>query len=235
MHWPVEGIFDPSDDTSMPPSRMPVGPHHIEFLQVNFSGCTTRQLLFILINCQTWKEMSQLLISGKVRHIGVANFDPEQLSQLIASTSVKPFAHQMELHPYLPQTAWLQKHKELDIHLIAFSPLGNMNPIYGYPPKLDPPHSIEHPTVKAIANRRGCTPAQVILRWGMSRGVSVIPKSSHLERIKENFLSTECFLQHQDYKDMENLGMLNATRFNDPREEWNLAGSDGLYVGLDGM
>lgn len=179
--------------------------------------------------------MSQLLISGKVRHIGVANFDPEQLSQLIASTSVKPFAHQMELHPYLPQTAWLQKHKELDIHLIAFSPLGNMNPIYGYPPKLDPPHSIEHPTVKAIANRRGCTPAQVILRWGMSRGVSVIPKSSHLERIKENFLSTECFLQHQDYKDMENLGMLNATRFNDPREEWNLAGSDGLYVGLDGM
>ncbi|KAI1337277.1 aldo/keto reductase family protein [Xylariaceae sp. FL0016] len=215
MHWPVEGIFDPSDDTNMPPSRIPVGPHRIEFLQ-------------------TWKELSQLLISGKVRHIGVANFAPKQLDELIASSSVKPFALQMELHPYLPQTAWLQKMKGLDIHPIAYSPLGNMNPIYGYPPKADPPRSIEHPIVKTVAERRGCTPAQVIIRWGMSRGVSVIPKSSHLERIKENFGGTECFLEHEDYKDMERLGLEQEHRFNDPRDEWRLTGSSGLYVGLDG-
>ncbi|KAI0396791.1 aldo/keto reductase [Xylariaceae sp. FL0594] len=216
MHWPTQGTYDPSDDQSVPPSHQPIGPHTIEFNK-------------------TWNEMSQLLITGKVRHIGVANFDPSQLSQLIASSNVKPFAHQMELHPYLPQTAWLQKHAELDIHLIAFSPLGNMNPIYGYPPKVDPPHSLDHPVIRRVAARRACTPAQVILRWGMSRrDVAVIPKSSHEARIRENFASTECALRFEDYKDIETIAAAKAHRFNDPREEWNLMGPEGLYVGLDG-
>ncbi|KAG0649097.1 putative oxidoreductase [Hyphodiscus hymeniophilus] len=79
---------------------------------------------------QTWRSMIALP-QEKVLHVGISNFSPHQLRKIIGATGVKPFAHQMEVHPYLQQTAWLATHQALGIAVTAYSPLGNANPIYG--------------------------------------------------------------------------------------------------------
>ena len=174
--------------------------------------------------------MESLLATGKVRNIGVSNFSPAQLAALLANSTTRPFAHQMELHPYLPQTAWLFWHMANGIHVTAYSPFGNANPTYGPPQKDDPPLLLENDVVTSIAKARGCTPATVALAWGLGRGTSVIPKSKHSERIRENFDAPECVLEYSDLKALEGLGE-QATRFNNPSEGWGV----GLYDGLDGI
>ncbi|THX37094.1 hypothetical protein D6D10_06140, partial [Aureobasidium pullulans] len=78
----------------------------------------------------TWKAMVQLVQSGKTRRIGVSNFSPNQLDTLLNHTTHVPFAHQMELHPYLPQNDWIQYHKVRNIRVTAYSPLRRTNPTY---------------------------------------------------------------------------------------------------------
>jgi len=180
---------------------------------------------------QTWHAMEKLLDTGKVRHIGVSNFDPAQIKDLIRKSNTKPVVHQFELHPYLQQTKWVQWHKDNGINVTAYSPFGNINPIYGAPGDNDdaPPLLLKNKVVEDIALVRGCTPAQVVLAWGMHRATSVIPKSSHIDRIKENFATTDCQLQEADYKQITGLGEKYTKRFNNPSEGWNVP----LYEGLD--
>ena len=169
------------------------------------------------------------LDTSKVRNIGISNFSPTQLSALIANSSVVPFAHQMEMHPYLPQSPWHLYHNSLGIHVTAYSPLGNSNPTYGPPEKNSPPALLRNDAVLNIAKTRGCTPAQVILAWGLGRGTSVIPKSSHVERIEENFGAQDCFLEYEDWKVLGDLWEQGA-RFNNPTEAWGVPLYDGLDV-----
>lgn len=173
--------------------------------------------------------METLVSTGLVRHIGVSNFSPAQLRELLASSTTKPYAHQMELHPYLPQSAWLQYHHSQGIRVTAYSPLGNSNPTYH---RKDGRHAaaplLKLPVLQEIADARGCTPATVALAWGMSRGVSVIPKSQHAERIEENFGAGECVLEFEDIRALQRIGMANLTRFNNPSESWGVE----LYEGL---
>jgi alcohol dehydrogenase (NADP+) len=169
---------------------------------------------------------------SKVRHLGICNFSPSQLKSLITSTGVKPFAHQMELHPYLQQSPWIKLHKELGISVTAYSPLGNSNPTYDKGEKKDyPPALLENKVMMEIAENRNCTAAQVALAWGMSRGTSVIPKSKHEEYIQENFEAGKCKLRKDDLKNIEKLGKKWVTRFNDPSDSWGVE----LFGGLDGV
>ena len=138
----------------------------------------------------------------------------------------------MELHPYLQQTAWVQWHQSHGIHVTAYSPFANANPIYGSPSNdQEAPLLLKNEVMEKIAKKRGCTPATVALQWGMGRGTSVIPKSSHKERIEENFKSEKCDLMYEDLKAIEELGEKYLTRFNDPSKAWGV----GLYHGLDGV
>lgn len=107
------------------------------------------------------------------------------------------------MHPYLAQTKWLNTHRDHGIHVTSYSPLAGTNPTYdpGAPEQL-----LKNKKVVNIAEKRGCTPAQVVLAWGLSRGTSVIPKSSHLERITENFHALECVLKKKDLKKIDKLG-----------------------------
>ena len=174
--------------------------------------------------------MSKLPLAGKVRHVGISMFSPSQLKTLLDATTIdtKPFAHQMELHPYLPQTAWLQYHALQGIHVTAYSPLGNANPTYDRSTKDDaPPALLQNDAVTAIASKRDCTPAQVVLAWGLSRGTSVIPKSQHVARIEENFGASECELEYVDFVELESLGD-SPVRFNNPSAGWGVP----LYEGL---
>lgn len=195
------------------------------------------------MDTQTWKAMEKLVGLGLVRHIGVSNFAPQQLRDLLAEATIKPYAHQMELHPYLPQSAWLQYHREQGIHVTAYSPLGNSNPTYhkssrrGSPRLIAadstegenkdmPPALLELPVLQAIAKERDCTPATVALAWGLSRGYSVIPKSQHKSRIEENFQG--CELEYEDIRALQRIGMSNLTRFNNPSKGWGVPLYDGL-------
>ncbi|KAK0906211.1 hypothetical protein LTR02_006082 [Friedmanniomyces endolithicus] len=177
----------------------------------------------------TWSSMTLLHSKGLARHIGISNFSPAQLRDLLAHSPHKPYAHQMELHPYLQQSAWLAFHEEHGIKVTAYSPLAGSNPTYGdYPEGLEP--LLNNTVLRSIAAKRGCTPAQVALAWGMGRGTSVIPKSQHKERIEENFGSLECELEEGDVEMVDGLGVVKH-RFNNPSEDWKV----DLYEGLEGV
>ncbi|KAK4541358.1 hypothetical protein LTR36_008116 [Oleoguttula mirabilis] len=173
----------------------------------------------------TWAAMTLLVQNGKARHIGVSNFDPEQLKDLLNHTTHPPSAHQMELHPYLQQDDWLKFHEKHGIHVTAYSPLAGTNPTYD---NTDPTPLLNNTVLSKIAEKRGCTPAQVALAWGMSRGTSVIPKSQHKERITENFGALECVLKKKDVKKLDKLGEA-AHRYNNPSKGWKV----DLYKGLE--
>lgn len=187
--------------------------------------------------------MTRLLDAGTVRHIGICNFSPAQLDTLLASTDgrVTPYAHQFELHPYLPQTEFIEWHHKHNIKVTAYSPLGNMNPTYagkslntiehvgahGVISEEVVPPLLKNDIVVKIAKTRGCTPAQVALKWNLMRDVIVIPKSAHAERIAENFASgTECALQKED---VEALEQLPTKRFNNPSKDYGVK----LFQGLE--
>lgn len=177
--------------------------------------------------------MEELLETGKVRNIGVSNFSPKQLEDLIRRSSIKPAVHQFELHPYLQQTEWVQWHQDNGISVTAYSPLANLNPTYNSPGKSKdaPPSLLENREVSKIAEKRGCTNAQVALKWGMHRGVTVIPKSQHANRIIENFAATECALEEADYKIIGMIGEKYLKRFNNPSHGLGVT----LFEGLEGV
>lgn len=177
--------------------------------------------------------MEALLTTGKVLHIGVSNFSPAQLKDLISRSTIRPYAHQFELHPYLQQNEFVKWHHDNNIAVTAYSPLANLNPGYASSSKStdDPPPSLlKNKQISVIAEKRGCTNAQVALKWGMERGTSVIPKSSHVGRIKENINAKDCPLEKEDFVTIGNVGEKYLKRFNNPSKGWGV----DLYEGLDG-
>ncbi|KAF2402812.1 Aldo/keto reductase [Trichodelitschia bisporula] len=149
---------------------------------------------------QTWKEMEKLVAGGKVRHIGISNFNIQQLSELLGNATIKPFTHQNELHPYLQQKSFVEFHKKNNVTLTAYAPLGNTNSAYrqrasrtGAPGKM-----LADPVLGEIGKARGCSPAQVALKWNMRRGVVVHPKAANKDHQKENFEAYKCPLTAED-------------------------------------
>jgi alcohol dehydrogenase (NADP+) len=173
----------------------------------------------------TWDAMILLQQKGKTRHIGVSNFSPEQLEDLLNNTSRPPAVHQMELHPYLQQADWLEYHNKHGIHVTAYSPLAGTNPTYS---PGDTVPLLENKLVNKIAKKRGCTPAQVAIVWGMSRGTSVIPKSQHKDRITENFDALECKLKEKDLERITDKLGKERRRYNNPSKSWRVSLYDGL-------
>ena len=131
-----------------------------------------------------YKALERLLADGKVRAIGVSNFMPQHLNQLLEATSVVPAVNQVELHPYFTQPDVQAADAEHQILTQAWSPIGGITSYRG----TDGARStFEDPTIADIAKQHDKTPAQVMLRWHLQRGRSVIPKSTKPERIAENF------------------------------------------------
>jgi diketogulonate reductase-like aldo/keto reductase len=122
----------------------------------------------------TWRAFEKLYAEGRVRAIGVSNFQPEHLQRLFDETSVVAAINQIELHPLLPQDELRAFHAEHGILTEAWSPLARGGDV------------LADPVITAIAERLGRTPAQVILRWHVELGNVVIPKSVTPSRIREN-------------------------------------------------
>ncbi|PPQ64538.1 hypothetical protein CVT24_008440 [Panaeolus cyanescens] len=155
---------------------------------------------------ETWKAMIALP-KHKVKAIGVSNFTVEHLEAIIEETGVVPTANQVEAHPLLPQDDLVDFCKRHNIHITAYSPLGNN--------LVGKPQLTEHPVVKEVAEKLNATPAQVLVAWGAHRGYSVIPKSVQEHRIISNFKQVE--LSQEDYEKITEIGVGNRTRFNIPR------------------
>jgi 2,5-diketo-D-gluconate reductase A len=122
----------------------------------------------------TFKAFAGLRDQGRIRSIGVSNFEPEHLTVLIDATGIVPTINQIELHPRLPQAELREVHAHLGIATEAWSPLGRGS-------------LLTHPTITAVAEDCGRTPAQVLIRWHIQLGNIVIPKSVNPIRIASNF------------------------------------------------
>jgi 2,5-diketo-D-gluconate reductase A len=124
---------------------------------------------------ETWRAFEKLLRDGRVRSIGVSNFEIEHLQRLMAETDVTPAVNQIELHPQFPQDDLREFHQEHGILTESWGPLGQGKGL------------LEDANIVEVAHRKDRTPAQVVLRWHVQLGCVVIPKSVRSERMRENF------------------------------------------------
>jgi alcohol dehydrogenase (NADP+) len=141
------------------------------------------------------------------RFIGISNFSPKQVEDILKVARIKPKVHQIELHPYLQQDEFVETNLKHGINVIAYSPLANTNPVYGALGRRAPA-VLENPVIKDIAKARGCTPAQVVLGWNMNRKVIVIPKAAQSHHQKENIATIEkCNMTTEDFGRIKTLGV----------------------------
>ncbi|MEM9402248.1 MAG: aldo/keto reductase [Pseudomonadota bacterium] len=164
---------------------------------------------------QTWGAMEQLVNAELVREIGVCNYNSGLLNDLMSYATIKPSMLQIESHPFLTQEKLIRLASYYGIAVTAFSPLGALSYV-----ELDMATNqdtvLTADAVKAAAARIGKTPAQVVLRWGVQRGTSIIPKTTKKERLAEN-LDIFGFTLSDD--EMTAISALNQNRrFNDPGE-----------------
>jgi diketogulonate reductase-like aldo/keto reductase len=131
---------------------------------------------------EAYRALEKLLADGKVRAIGVSNFMVEHLTKLLDRATVVPAVNQIECHPYFQQREVQAFNSEHGILTQAWSPIGGIT-FYR-----DASHgsTLEDPVVAGIAKTHDKSPAQVLLRWGLQHGRSVIPKSTKPSRIQEN-------------------------------------------------
>ncbi|RAM35428.1 aldo/keto reductase [Arthrobacter globiformis] len=132
-----------------------------------------------------YKALETLLADGRVRAIGVSNFMPHHLEQLLAATHIVPAVNQIELHPYFTQRDVQAADTENGILTQAWSPIGGITFYPGWGE--DRRNVMEDPAIAAIGHAHGKSPAQVMLRWHLQQGRSAIPKSTNPARIAENF------------------------------------------------
>ncbi len=134
---------------------------------------------------ETWKAMEKIYESGRVKAIGVSNFQPHHLRRIHGETSVTPAVNQIEVHPYFTNDEVRAFNSEHGIATEAWSPIAQGN-------------VLQDETVTRIAGNLGRTPAQVTLRWHIQRGDIVFPKSVTRSRVEENFQLFDFELSAED-------------------------------------
>lgn len=122
---------------------------------------------------EVWEALQQVRDEGMARAIGVSNYSPEQIDELVAATGEAPAVNQIPWSPSLHEPGLLAAHRQRGVVLEGYSPLRRSD--------------LGHPVLVGIAGERGMTPAQVVLRWHLEHGIVAIPKSATPERIEENF------------------------------------------------
>ncbi|WET03002.1 aldo/keto reductase [Flavobacterium sp. YJ01] len=153
----------------------------------------------------SWKAMEELYKAGKIKAIGISNFDTAQLADLLSYAKVKPVLNQIETHAYFQQKNDYNVLKKHDIHVEAWAPFAEgRNGLF------------TNEVLTQIAKKYGKTTAQVSLRWHYQRGIIAIPRSSQKAHIIENLNIFDFKLDDVDIKSIEKLD-LNKTQF----PEWS--------------
>lgn len=134
-----------------------------------------------------YRALEDLYDEGKIKAICISNFYPDRMVDLASFTRIKPMINQIEIHPYHQQVFSKEWHDKYGVQLEAWAPFGEGRK-----------NMFELSELKEIGDKYGKTVAQVILRWHLQRGIVVIPKSTHLERMKENFNVFDFELAQED-------------------------------------
>ena len=145
----------------------------------------------------TWTAMEDAAQGGRCRNLGVSNFSRQRIATLLKTAREKPAVNQIELHPYLQQPQLVEFCKQQGIVVTAYSPLGSGD----RPASMkaaDEPRLLDDRAVQTIAERHHATPAQVLIRWAIERGLSVLPKSVQAQRLRENLAAAELSLSTED-------------------------------------
>jgi 2,5-diketo-D-gluconate reductase A len=135
---------------------------------------------------EAWKTLIELRDQGRIRSIGVSNFNTDHVDRLIEETGVTPAVNQIELHPYYQQRDKREYLAREDIVIESYSPLGSGA-------------VLDDKTIAAIAKRHDKSPAQIMIRWHIEQGLVVIPKSTHAKRIRENIDVFDFELDDEDW------------------------------------
>lgn len=154
-----------------------------------------------------YRAMEEAYKEGKLRAIGVCNFYPARLADLCETVEVKPAVDQVELHPFFQQENALALMKEYGVHPEAWGPFAEGN------------HGIfTHPVLTKIGEKYGKSAAQTALRWNVQRGVTVIPKSVHKERMEQNLNIWDFKLSDEDMAEIAklDLGHSEIVNHDDP-------------------
>ena len=155
-----------------------------------------------------WRAMEEAYKAGKLRAIGVCNCYPQILADICETVEVTPAVNQVELHPFFQQENALALMKEYGVHPEAWGPFAEGN------------HGIfTHPVLTAIGQKYGKSAAQVALRWNVQRGVTVIPKSVHKERMEQNIDIWDFTLSDEDMAEIAKLdiGRSEIVDHSDPK------------------
>ncbi|XP_050311287.1 aldo-keto reductase family 1 member B1-like [Anthonomus grandis grandis] len=135
--------------------------------------------------CETWKGMEECVDLGLTKSIGLSNFNSKQVQKILDSARIKPVMNQVEVNPLLNQKKLIKFCHDRGIHITAYSPLAS--PARPWKKPDDPVLKLDDPKLVNIGNKYGKTSSQVILRYLIQLGTIPVPKSSNMDRIKENF------------------------------------------------
>ena len=162
--------------------------------------------------------MEELVDAGLVKNIGVCNFNVSLLTDLLANARVPPAVLQIESHPFLTQDYLIEFAQKQGVHVTAFSPLGAASYVEMGWTKAEEGVLHARPVTEAAA-AHGVTPGQVLLRWGVQRGTSCIPKTTRRERLRENVAAAATGAFELTEAEMKAISALDKNlRYNDPAE-----------------
>ncbi|AYU81587.1 PGFS1 / prostaglandin f synthase [Leishmania donovani] len=166
-------------------SRQALGVEYVDLYLIHWPGPNRSYI-------ETWRAFEKLYEMKKVRAIGVSNFEPHHLDDLLANCTVPPMVNQVEMHPHFQQKALRAYCAEKNIAVTAWRPLGKGA-------------LLTEPQLVELAEKHKRSAAQVIIRWLIQLGVIAIPKSSHEERIKQNFDVFDFELSPEDMRRLESM------------------------------
>lgn len=209
MHWPVAFL---NANGSMIPSVRSTGGHPVEKPDLS------RDFM------ATYSVMEEMVKKGKVRNIGVSNFNIRRTSEVVDNSSVKPVVNQVEVNLGVHNEELRNYAHAHGVTLQAYSPFGSNQNVAKY---------LEDPVVVDVAQRNNITPAQVLLAWTLGRDIIPIAKSVTPERIEENFRVLDIQLPEEDIKHLTNEALSRPLeRTVDPTEGW--AVEDAIFEdGID--
>lgn len=154
---------------------------------------------------ETWKAMQELKEMGLAKHIGVSNFNQDKLNELLGLGGQSPEMNQVEMQPYLPQEGLVSFCEQHGILMTAYSPLGS--PDSRGEKHANDPKLLEDPIVNKIAEKNKVGAGQILIAWSIARGIAVIPKSVHQERIIGNLAAATIKLDDHDMRELSKVGI----------------------------
>lgn len=170
----------------------------------------------------TWRALEKLVEAGKIKSIGISNFNGSLILDLLRGAKIKPAVLQIEHHPYLQQPRLIEFVQSKGIAVTAYSSFGPQSFIELNNPKAtNAAQLLVHEDITSIAKAHNKTPAQVLLRWATQRKVAVIPKSNNPERLLQNLQVNDFELTQADFDAISKLDI--NLRFNDPWD-WDKIG-----------